>query len=120
MLDRMEAAKQKQREYESVHHYDSENRETIVCLVHRAGVSPVTGMAMYSASTVVEFPRVGIVRTVPEQERFLKSAMRLELAKAYLAGGLEKNWGDARARASRAVLMLENAFAREGGNAEVA
>ena len=120
MVEREEAAKQKQRELDSVYRYDSEQRETIVCLIHRAGVHPRTGMALFSASTVVELPRVGIVRTLPNDERFLKAEMRLELAKAYLKGGACKTYDEARQRAARAVLMMERAFAREGGNAEVA
>lgn len=119
MLEREEAAKQRQRELDSVYSYDSE-RETVVCLIHRAGVHPRTGQALFSASTVVELPRVGIVRTLPDEERFLRSSMLLELAKAYLASGACKNYEDARLRASRVRLMLERAYARDGGNAEVA
>lgn len=120
IVDREEAAKRKQREYDSVYHYDSEQRETIVCLIHRAGVHPRTGVAMFSASTVVELPRVGIVRTLPDQERFLQSSMRLELAKAFLGAGMCKTYDEARARAGRAVLLMERAYGRESGNAEVA
>jgi hypothetical protein len=120
MLDREEKAKQRQRELDSKYAYDEDARDKIVCMIHRCGVHPRTGIALFTASTVTELPRVGLVRTTPDEERFLESSMRLELAKAFLAGGVCKDYDEARLRAAKARLYMEKAFARDGGNAEVA
>jgi hypothetical protein len=120
MLEREEKAKQRQRELDSKHAYDEDARDKIVCMIHRAGVHPRTGLALFTASTATSIGRAGLVRTVPDEERFLESSMRLELAKALLGGGVCKDYDEARQRAATARLYMERAFARDGGNAEVA
>lgn len=110
MLERDEAARLKQRELDAQYAYDG--CDTFVCLVRRVSESPL----LYVAHTVTELPRVGVVSTTPQPERFLESEMRLELARAMAKNGMAANYEAARQRASKAKVYLERSMAH-GSNA---
>jgi hypothetical protein len=105
MLERDEAARLKQRELDAQYAYD--DADSFVCLVRRVSESPL----LYVAHTVTELPRVGVVSTRPQPERFLESEMRLELARAMAKNGSEPNYEAARQRASKAKIYLERSMA---------
>src|SRR5689334_13587425 len=75
--ERDEAALQKQREAEREYQY--EGNEVIVCLVRRVSSNP----PRFIASTATEIGKAGIVSSVPDEDRFLESSMRMALTRAY-------------------------------------
>lgn len=98
-----ERGKQRQREIDSVYKYD--DVECVVCLVKYAGCGK------YTATTVVEIGRAGLVTCRPDDERFLESSMRMAMAHAYTNIGVCKNFAEARERVKTMRFIMERAAA---------
>lgn len=100
MYERQQRAERELLEQESRWKY--EERETIYCIARKTQEDP----PLWVASTVAEVGKAGIVSTRPEQERFLESQMRLDLARAFAHHGMVRSWEDARSRAARATILF--------------
>lgn len=109
MHERQEAALKRQREAE--HEYQYDTNEVIVCMVRRVSERRESALPRYIASTATMMGKAGIVSTQPDDDRFLESSMRMELARAWHRHGECKTFDDARERASKVRLIMERSFA---------
>lgn len=104
MYERQQRAEQELLEQEAKWKY--EERETFVCVAKKVQGFNESELPLWVASTVTEVGKAGIVHTRPEQEQFLESQMRLDLARAYVRAGMVRSWDDARARAAKATILF--------------
>lgn len=104
MWEHRERAEQQLRIEESKWKYDE--RESFVCIAKRVDDGKESSLPLWVASTVTEVGKAGIVHTRPEQEPFLESQMRLDLARAFVRAGMVRSWDDARGRAARATILF--------------
>jgi hypothetical protein len=104
MWERQQRAEQELRIQEQQWKY--EERESFVCVARRVDDGKASSLPLWVASTVTEVGKAGVVHTRPEQECFLESQMRLDLARAFVRAGMVRSWDDARARAARATILF--------------
>lgn len=102
--ERNERAEQQLREERDKWAYDV--RESFVCVAKKVQGFKESELPLYVASTVTEVGKAGIVSTRPEQQQFLESQMRIDLARAFARHGMVRNWDEARERSAKATILF--------------